>query len=342
MNFYFHDQSLADNPLAEEPDHQVVSADNPYSLYEHIHDKNQPEVCGFLSRFGALLAEFPGAMALGEVGATEKRALGLMTQYQAPGRLQLSYTFDLLSAEYSAPSLRRILTRDAHYGASIWRCISFSNHDVQRTASRLGKDPETRDQVALSAMALLLSLKGTPCIYQGEELGLTEADIPFEALVDPYGIAFWPEFKGRDGCRTPMPWRHDTPQGGFTRPERAPWLPLPPEHLARAVSAQEGDGESQLARTRGLIKRHRETAAFASEVLELLAGPEALLIFQRGAGELLCVFNLSAEPGRFVLPAPFVEAGLIEAGGALSWRGASELELGAWAWAWVASQSREA
>ena len=339
VNFYFHDRSLADNPLADEPDQQVASADNPYSLYEHIHDKNQPEVCGFLSRLGALLAEFPEAMALGEVGATEKRALGLMTDYQAPGRLQLTYTFDLLSAKLTAPAIRRILARDHGHGAGIWRCISLSNHDVQRTASRLSDDPQTRGAVASAAMAMLLSLKGTPCIYQGEELGLGEAELPFEALVDPYGIAFWPEFKGRDGCRTPMPWRHDLPQGGFTDPEVTPWLPLPLEHLERAVSTQEGDPTSQLVRTRALIARHLDTPAFWSERLALLEGPEALLVFERGEGQLLCVFNLSNDPSVYSLPVSYAASGLLEAGGALLWRDDGRVELGPWAWAWVTSQS---
>ena len=72
--------------------------------------------------------------------------------------------------------------------------------------TRWGGDNPPED-LAKVLIALLTSLRGSVCIYQGEELGLTEADIPFERLQDPYGIAFWPEFKGRDGCRTPMPWR---------------------------------------------------------------------------------------------------------------------------------------
>ena len=73
------------------------------------------------------------------------------------------------------------------------------------------------------------SLRGSVCLYQGEELGLDEADIAFEDLRDPYGVAFWPSFKGRDGCRTPMPW-DDSDTAGFTT--GLPWLPIPAEHVS--------------------------------------------------------------------------------------------------------------
>ena len=92
------------------------------------------------------------------------------------------------------------------------------------------------EDLAKLLIALLLSLRGSVCIYQGEELGLTEADIPFEKLQDPYGIAFWPEFKGRDGCRTPMPWTAQEKFGGFSNVE--PWLRFPEVHRVHAVDVQ--------------------------------------------------------------------------------------------------------
>jgi alpha-glucosidase len=88
-------------------------------------------------------------------------------------------------------------------------------------------------------LAMQLSLKGTPCLYQGDELALPEADVPYELLQDPYGITFWPEFKGRDGCRTPMPWTGEAPNAGFTSGK--PWLPVAEPHLALNVEAQDKD-----------------------------------------------------------------------------------------------------
>jgi len=343
VNFYFHDQALRDNPLAPHPDEQVVTADNPYSLQDHIHDKNQPQVCDFLSDLGTLLEEYPGAIALGEVGAISDRARALMQQYQQPGRLKLSYTFDLLSPKFSAAHFKAILNDDAEGAADVWRCLAFSNHDIRRTATRLNLTDGPTEPIASIAMGLLLSLRGTPCIYQGEELGLTEADIPYEQLVDPYGIAFWPKFKGRDGCRTPMPWSDTAAQAGFTQGEAEPWLPIPAEHLPMAVNRQLQDPESLFHQSKTLIGLHRETTAFHSERLELLDSSEDVLVFERGDGEsrVLCVFNLSPKDITYTPPenwncaTPLAKGTLadtvFESG---TWH------LAPWAWCWMTSQSK--
>jgi alpha-glucosidase len=88
-------------------------------------------------------------------------------------------------------------------------------------------------------LAALLTLRGGACVYQGKELALTEAEIDFSDLQDPFGIEFWPDFKGRDGCRTSMPWSSFSPNGGFS--EERPSLPVSPEHLRLAVDQQEKD-----------------------------------------------------------------------------------------------------
>jgi alpha-glucosidase len=148
-------------------------------------------------------------------------------------------------------------------------------------------------------MALLGSIRGTICIYQGEELGLTEADVPFERLRDPYGINFWPEFKGRDGCRTPMPWRASEKNAGFSTGE--PWLPLPEDHLPLAVDRQESDPSSVLSAYRDFLRFRRSNPALISGSIRFFDVPEPLLVFERTLDRqrLLCAFNLGAEPRRF-------------------------------------------
>ena len=94
-----------------------------------------------------------------------------------------------------------------------------------------------QDAFVRLAATMLLSMKGSVCLYQGEELGLTEAELAFEDLVDPYGIEFWPQFKGRDGCRTPMVWQSAVHLGGFSTAPK-PWLPVPFDHLSRAADLQ--------------------------------------------------------------------------------------------------------
>ena len=340
VNFYFQDRQLRDNPRAARPDTQVVSADNPYSLQDHLYDKNRPQVCGFLNDLGELLAEYPGAVALGEVGATEERALELMVQYQQPGRLQLCYTFDWLSVPFTARAFRTIIERDAQEAPTVWRCVAFSNHDVQRTATRLNQAGAPTEAIAPLAMALLLSLRGTPCIYQGEELGLTEADIAFEDLVDPYGKAFWPTFKGRDGCRTPMPWTHNEPHAGFTAGPNDPWLPIPENHRERAVDRQSVSAHSILQKTRALIALHRNHPAFGQEEIAILPSPDELLIFERGRGEaaVLCAFNLSDKPADYAPLGHWANAVFLEQGGSIVrteshqyWR------MGRWSWLMASS-----
>ena len=147
-------------------------------------------------------------------------------------------------------------------------------------------------------LALLACLRGTICLYQGEELGLTEADVPFERLQDPYGKRFWPRFKGRDGCRTPMPWNAG-PHAGFSSGE--PWLPMPPEHVALNVAAQEADPDSVLnfarlvfALRRARPELHAGALAFNATADETARG---LLGFERQAdgATLVCLFNLGDE-----------------------------------------------
>ena len=162
---------------------------------------------------------------------------------------------------------------------------------VQRAVTRWGgEDPPP----ALGAMlvAMVCSLRGSVCLYQGEELGVPEADVPFEALQDPYGSTFWPNFKGRDGCRTPMPWR-DGAHGGFTADD--PWLPVPAAHLARSVEAQLADGGSVLNTVRRFLAWRRTQPALVHGAIRFVPAPEPVLAFVRETDgqRLFAAFNLS-------------------------------------------------
>lgn len=127
-------------------------------------------------------------------------------------------------------------------------------------------------------LAMLFSLRGSVCLYQGEELGLPEADVPFERIQDPYGKVLWPEFKGRDGCRTPMPWT-DGEQGGFSPVE--PWLPMEARHLDLAVSRQQDDPNATLNTVRALLAFRRSQPAMFDGDLALVDVGEELLGFTR-------------------------------------------------------------
>jgi alpha-glucosidase len=164
-----------------------------------------------------------------------------------------------------------------------------------------------QEQFTRLACTLLLSMRGSACLYQGEELGLTEAELAFEDLVDPYGIEFWPQFKGRDGCRTPMVWQTQSQLGGFTTANRA-WLPVPADHMTKAVDRQEGDPNSVLSFYRAMLSFRRQHPALAKGSIETLDAPDGVLAFFReeDGEKLLCVFNMSERPVVYPVPSGLV------------------------------------
>ncbi len=300
INFYVHDKQLRDNPALppEKRNASIAPAVNPYNHQEHLYDKNQPENLEFLRRFRALLDVY-GAAAVGEVGDAQ-RGLEILGEYTSGGdKVQMCYAFEFLSPD--APSAARIaavLRHLEHSAPEGWACWAFSNHDVVRHVSRWGLSPAA----ARAYATLLLCLRGTVCLYQGEELGLPEAELRFEDLQDPYGIQFWPEFKGRDGCRTPMVWSGNELNGGFSR--GMPWLPVAREHLGLAVDAQERAPDTLLHHYRRAVSFRKAHPALARGDLRSLHVSGDVLTFVREVeGEtLFCAFNLGHEPATLHLP----------------------------------------
>jgi len=166
--------------------------------------------------------------------------------------------------------------------------------------TRWGGHP-ANPRLARMLVSMLCTLRGSICLYQGEELGLGEADVPFEALQDPYGITFWPNFKGRDGCRTPLPWT-DGPHAGFSA--ATPWLPIPAEHQAQSVAAQTHAPDSVLNAFRQFLAWRRTEPTLVRGDIHFHQTDEPVLMFERRLeGEvMLLAFNLSAEPVAATLP----------------------------------------
>jgi alpha-glucosidase len=299
-NFHFHDRQLRSNPAALTRDVNTVTDVNPYGMQAHVYDKTQPENIAFLRNIRTLLDEY-GAIAIGEVGADD--ALAVMADYTADGdKLHMAYSFNLLTAVRTAAHVRSQVEQFEARVQGGWASWSVGNHDVMRVMSRWADGPPTP---ALSKLVLAMqcSLKGTPCLYQGDELALTEADVPFELLQDPYGITFWPEFKGRDGCRTPMPWTGEAPNAGFT--SGTPWLPVAEQHLGAAAALQENDPESPLNFARRFIAWRRQQAQLTRGEIVFYDAPEPVLVLRRdleGAPGMLAMFNLGNAPASFTLP----------------------------------------
>ncbi|CAN5732682.1 alpha-glucosidase family protein [soil metagenome] len=318
VNFCFHDAELRDNPPRTSTTYDpALNSVTPYAWQLHHFDKSQPANLVFLQRVRALLDEYPGTTAVGEI--SDDNTLERIAEYTSGGdKLHMAYGFDLLGPKCDARYLHSVLQRFESAVADGWACWSLSNHDVTRVATRWNHGADN-DAWLRVIFALQLSLRGSPCIYQGDELGLTEASIDFEHLQDPYGITMWPEFRGRDGCRTPMVWDAAEPQAGFSTSGRT-WLPVADDHRPLAALAQMQDGASLFSFYRAmLVWRHRHPL-LREGAIELLPADDTVLAFVRqseaehrpsgddarpssDSAPLLCAFNLSAAPARYALPA---------------------------------------
>jgi len=294
VNFYVHDKKLRDNPpldLSERNDSTAPSV-NPYNFQNHLYSKTQPENLDFLRRLRALCDEFPAVTTVGEVGEGQ-RGMEVQAEYTTgDDLLHMCYGFDFLSNAFpTGRHIAHILRTFEEKAPESWACWAFSNHDVVRHASRWNLSEEAQRVYA----ALLLSMRGSVCLYQGEELGLTEAYVAFEDLQDPYGKRFWPKFRGRDGARTPIPWIQDNQNGGFS--DGKPWLPVAMEHLQRAAGPQELETGSTLNFYRAMIAFRQAHTVLAKGRLHIVEARDDYLAFTReGDGEkLFCAFNLSSE-----------------------------------------------
>ena len=314
VNMYFHDASLTDNGLADSPEKVFVGVDpkNPFCRQYHINQMCRDENLAFLQRLRSVMNEFPGTTTVGEIGAPQ--GMKYMAQYTSGGdKLHMAYTFELLNDAHDPDYIRKTIQKVEDNLDDGWPCFALSNHDVVRSATRWGAKAEDPDAFVRTALSLLATLRGSPCLYQGEELGLPEADVGFAQLQDPFGIEFWPEFKGRDGCRTPMPWINEA-MGGFTSGGHS-WLPVEPIHRQLAVSEQTKMDHSTLNFTRHIFAWRKQHPALQNGDFEWLESDPELLFFRRTNGQetINVAINMTANalpvsvPGQAVTVPGFVQ-----------------------------------
>ncbi len=298
-NYYFHDKDLRDNP-PKPLDDPSRHGGNPYAMQTHEFDKSRPETIDFHKRLRALTDAFDARFIVGEVGDDDP--LTIMDAYtNGPGPLHTCYSFAFLRPGIKANQIGPAVEGFQSRSENGWPSWSFSNHDVIRARTRWG-GVEASNELAVAINALLLSLPGTIFLYQGEELGLPEADLAFEDLRDPVGLTFYPDNKGRDGCRTPMPWEKDKQHGGFSRAQ--PWLPVPLEHQDLAVDAQEDDPHSALHRTRALVAWRQKTPSLLGGSIGFVASPAGTVFGWRelDGDKIYFAVNTLANPCVLALP----------------------------------------
>ncbi|HEY2706510.1 MAG TPA: alpha-amylase family glycosyl hydrolase [Caulobacteraceae bacterium] len=284
VNYYVHDKELRDNPSAHRNRIPQMSVDMQF----HTRDRSQPENLKFINRLRALMDSYGERMTVGEIG--DEPPLPRQQEYtEPPDRLHTAYSFYLLSGAKATPQLFQ--TALASWAdANGWPSWSLGNHDVTRFPTRMAADDPRRTAVLFAA---LICLRGTIFIYQGDELGLPDAHVPFERLKDPFAIAAYAGGPGRDGCRTPMPWTSAAPMGGFTVASDA-WLPMDPAHLPLAIDRQEQDGDSMLHFARKVIAVRKGSEALKTGAARALDAAANVLAFEREVeGERVrCFFEL--------------------------------------------------
>ncbi|MEM1263838.1 MAG: alpha-amylase family glycosyl hydrolase [Pseudomonadota bacterium] len=291
INFGMHDRQLRDNPPSVSPFRDLST---PFRMQDQAFNLSQPGMPLMLEHYRQVLDTYGEVFSVAEIGgATPMPTMHAYTRGHR--RLSTAYGFEFLSLpELTADAVGSILRSWPNGCDNGWPAWAFSNHDVPRAVSRWlpGVEHERRAELIL---LLLVSLRGNLFVYQGEELGLPQADVPFERLLDPEAIANWPHTAGRDGARTPMPWERSIENGGFST--AAPWLPVDPLHLSRAVAQQESADDSTLQCFRRLLAVRQKTSALRLGDLDILTAEDGLLSFTRNyEGDIAhCAFNLGDE-----------------------------------------------
>jgi alpha-glucosidase len=284
-NGMIKDALLRDNPPARDSDPLDVRIFGQRPVY----NGNRPEVHDVIRRWRTLADGYPGSVLVGETPVPEIETLA---EYYGTGddELHLAFNFPFIDAPLEAEALRAIVeATEKALPAGSWPVWTGSNHDMSRFATRwAGGDPAK----ARVALVMLLCLRGTPVLYQGDEIGLVDTDVPQDQLRDPLGVAYWPAYAGRDAMRTPMPWR-DTPGGGFTDPEVQPWLPLG-DLSACNVHDQRDDPTSMLTLARDLIALRRDAPGLQTGPYRSVDAPPGSWVWSRG-DRIVVALNMASE-----------------------------------------------
>jgi alpha-glucosidase len=231
-----------------------------------------------------VLEEYPERMMVGEVNLSET---ALIAPYLGEDdELHLAFDFESLFVPWEAGAWRERIAHVEEIMGERWPTWVFSNHDQPRIRTRLGGG-EAR---ARAALVMVLTLRGTPFLYAGEELGLEDAVVPPDRVVDP---------GGRDGCRAPIPWTADDPHGWPAEP----WLPWPPDPGARSVETQRAEPSSFLHLAHAVLTARRASTALRNGGLRLLDdAPDGVLAYERAADDEHRRVWVNFGPGAVELP----------------------------------------
>lgn len=288
------DENLRDNPVNPNADPHLP-ANDLFSRLLHVHNMDQDDVHPYMRRIRQVLDEFGDTVAIGELWGDMHR---WVRYYGENGDgLHLPFNFRLMWEPWRASAMRRSVDEmEAALPSFAWPNYVLGNHDQPRLATRFGGQAQAR----LAAM-LLLTLRGTPTLYYGDELGMPNGHIPPERIVDPQGKNLGPE-RTRDVSRTPMQW-DSSPQAGFSSAE--PWLPVQSDYANRNVQTQAQEPGSMLNLYKKLLwLRHSSLALNSGSYTPIEAGENCFAYIRQADDEKkLILLNFGDAPAQVNIPA---------------------------------------
>jgi len=296
FNAYFKHPDLPDNP--------VKLGIRGFERQQHIYDTDQPDLLPLLSEIRAMLDSYSERYAVGEtfLDTAEKAA-----SYCGPRYLHGTFNFSFFNYFWWPRLFLKAIQRwEAALSPEAWPTWVLNNHDNVRSASRYRRGED--DSRAKVAAALLMTLRGTPFMYYGEEIGMRNLRLPREKIKDPPGKKYWLVYRGRDGCRGPMQW-DDTTFAGFSQVE--PWLPAHLDSSWRNVAAQRSDPDSLFNFYRRLINLRKEYPALREGLfLPLNFEPRTLLGYLRKTNQqtILVALNFVNRPNRLAIGSQLAHA----------------------------------
>ena len=273
------------------PDNPIKFGLRGYDRQDHSQHINLPETHAVWKEFRQLLNRYPERVAVGEVDP-----IGAVGYYgQGDDELHLVFNFAMLRRSWDARGFYKIIEAwENQLPDGAWPCWTLNNHDNTRSITRYASGTVTEARAKVAA-TMLLTVRGTPFLYYGEEIGMREGRIPRNEILDPPGRKYWPIYKGRDGCRTPMQWDASI-NAGFS--EAKPWLRVSPDYVAINVEAERRDPQSLLNTYRALIALRRESPTLQRGTYRALNHPIDVFAYEREyeGQRMLIALNFFSRP----------------------------------------------
>ncbi|NPD45160.1 MULTISPECIES: alpha-glucosidase [unclassified Lentimicrobium] len=292
INMIGKDRKLRDNPSLL----RFLLTDS------HWFNRNRPRSYKIVRKLRKLVDSYPDKVLIGEVFNPPPGDAKLVASYLGNGKdsLHMAFDFSLFFKRWDAKKFYKSIAKlQKEIPVKAWPCFVLSNHDLSRGMNRFGKHKYEKAKIAA---LLLLTIRGTPFIYYGEEIGMSNIKLKRNTIVDPLGLKYWPFYKGRDRSRSPMQW-NASKNAGFSYHE--PWLPINDNHAFINVEDQKNEPDSILNLYKSLISLRKQYKSLQKGKWQtILKGDDQLLAYYRSykKEKLLIVLNFSAKTKNMELP----------------------------------------